>query len=266
MSRNNRTLATVGAVGVALITLSGCGAKGPTSTAAAPPATSVSAPATTTTTPPTTTPLTTTQPAPSPTTAPPPSPAPPSLAQLQNQLVSMTSGARVTVIALPGGGYDAMVSSNNHNVGQVSFWHHEKSWRKVGDSTFPYENGAVAQRPLTDEVTARVLPGMSHPIFILRGIFSGDSTAHAISYTDGPRGWGVIKAQPNGNLASSGQGVGFGEPGLEDDAYFTDGLYETAECSLTLSSAECGGNQRVEKFWGWNGTELTLQRTAGLPR
>lgn len=252
MSRNNRTLATVGAVGVALVVMSGCGAKDATSTA--PPATSVSAPATTTAaTPPTAPPASTTQPAPSP-------------AQLQSQLATMSSGARVTVIAVPGGGYDAMVSSNKTNLGQVSFWHHDTSWRKVGESTYPYENARVAQRPLTDPVQAQVLRGMAHPIFILDGVFSGDSTANAIGYTSGPQGWGVIKAQPNGNLASSGQGVGFGEPGLENDAYFADGLYETAECSATLAFAECSGDRRVLKFWGWSGTELILQRTAGLPR
>lgn len=204
MQPKNSSMATVGTVGVVLIiAMSGCGAQDTTS--AAPPtrapATTASAPAST----PPMTPPTTRQPAPSPTTTPVPSPAPPSPAQLQTQLANMNSGARVTVIAVPGGGYDAMVSGNTTNVGQVNFWHHDTSWRKVGDSTYPYENARVAQRPLTDPVRAQVLNGMAHPIFILNGAFSGDSTANAIGYTKGPRGWGVIKAQPNGNLASSGR-------------------------------------------------------------
>lgn len=125
----------------------------------------------------------------------------------------------------------------------------------------------MTSHPLEEKYTApQVLEGMAHPIFILHGSFSGDSTANAIAYTHGPNGWGVIKAQPDGNLASSGEGVSYGGTGLENGAYFSNGLYETAECSKTLPLALCSGDQRVLKYWGWNGQKLTLVRTGGLPQ
>lgn len=127
------------------------------------------------------------------------------------------------------------------------------SWQQVGPNTYPFDP-SVPSHPLDEKYTApQVLEGMAHPIFILHGSFSGDSTANAIAYTHGANGRGVIKAQPDGNLATSGEGVSYEGAGLKNGAYFSNGLYETGECSKTLPFALCSGAQRVIKHWGWNG-------------
>jgi hypothetical protein len=101
------------------------------------------------------------------------------------------------------------------------------------------------------------------------GVFSMDGGANAAAYSGDAGSWGAIKAKPNGHLGLSGQGIdGSGnELGLENDIYFSGGELETADCSETLPMAECGGNQRVLKFWQWGPAgDFALTRTAGLPR
>ncbi len=199
----------------------------------------------------------------SPTTSTPP--GLPTQDTVTRELAKLNLGNGASVARTPNG-YDGMVTGINADAGKVSFWHYATSWQQVGTSTYPFDP-SVTSHPLDEKFTApQVLEGMTHPIFILHGSFSGDSTANAIAYTDGPNGWGVVKAQRDGNLASSGEGVSYGGTGLENGAYFSGGLYETAECSKTLPFALCSGAQRVLKYWGWNGQKLTLVRTGGLPQ
>jgi hypothetical protein len=152
--------------------------------------------------------------------------------------------------------------------GKVSFWawRSSKSLIKVGASTYPYDPPSVG--PPAAKGYGALLTGMVHATFILTGTFSGDGSGNAVAYSASGADWGAIKAIANGNLAPSKQGVTFGGIGLGDGFEFVDGQLETADCSSTKPISECGGNNRVLKFWAWKPqlSQFTLVRTAGLPK
>lgn len=183
----------------------------------------------------------------------------PTLAQATQALHVALPAAGLSVVRV-GADYQALAFDQT---GHVSFWSYAPRWHQVGSSGYPYDSVTVGAPAVKAQGT--VLAGMSNATYILTGLFSGDGTADAIAYTNGSSGWGVIKALPNGNLASSGQGVDFGGIGLESGDYFVNGTLETAECSAHTIVADCGGNNRVLKFWAWRGSDFQLVRRAGLP-
>ena len=188
------------------------------------------------------------------------SPAVSRLTQVTTQLDALAVGRTVTVIAV-GTGFEAAALDQ---AGDISFWKFTSAWRQVGSSSYPA--GGPVPGPSDATAQAAVLTGMSDASFILQGTFSTDGSNNAASYTNGRKGWGAIKAVSDGNISPSGQGVTFGGIGLENGFYFSSGLLETADCSKTLAIAQCGGANRVLKFWRWNGSELTLASRSGLPR
>jgi hypothetical protein len=185
--------------------------------------------------------------------------APPSLAQVTDLLDTLVPGDQTDVVPVPRGS-EAIAYDQS---GQVTFWTFTTAWTPTGASSYPFNAALVG--PADATATGTLLPGMADATFIVDGAFSGDGSANAVAFTTGPHGWGVIKAEANGNLISSGQGVSFSEIGLEEGDYFVNGQLETADCSATLSIASCGGVDRVLKFWSWNGQEFVLTATAGLP-
>ena len=159
--------------------------------------------------------------------------------------------------------------------GHIVFWLSDPAasggaWRELGASTFPT---SVDPSVPDFTVSGALLPGMPDAIFIVQGLFTEDGSLTAVAFTSstaGRGGWGAIKALSGGDLAGSGQGVtqdrdGL-ELGLENDISITCGLLETAECSQTLPIADCGGDQRVLKFWRWQNQVFVLDHTAGLRR
>jgi hypothetical protein len=184
----------------------------------------------------------------------------PDRAAAASALAVLTTGRQLTLVSTATGYQAAAFDQRGH----VSFWQFASSWKQVGASTYPYGSIAVGGDPhATGEGT--MLTGMSNATFILNGLFSGDSSVDSAAYTTGPNGWGDIKAEPDGNLASSGQGVTFGGLGLENGFYFAAGELETADCSQNQPTAACGGSNRVLKFWRWDGHDFALARRAGLP-
>ena len=98
-----------------------------------------------------------------------------------------------------------------------------------------------------------MLPGMTNATFILTGTFSGDGSANNAAYTADQNGrWGLIVPEERGELVPSGKGVDDQNTGVGDGIYFANGQLETADCSSTLPFAECGGNNRVIKYWTWH--------------
>jgi hypothetical protein len=186
---------------------------------------------------------------------------PPDLAGASAALATLTAGRHTSVVKT-GFGYEAIAFDQ---VGHVTFWQFDTGWRQVGTSTYPYGSAAVGQPPHA-AATGTVLAGMTDATFILNGAFSGDGSGNSLAYTDGAHGWGAIKAEADGNLISSGQGVTFGGLGLESGFYFVNSELETADCSATMPIAACGGNNRVLKFWKWNGHDFGLARRAGLAK
>jgi len=168
----------------------------------------------------------------------------------------------VALVDIPAGAEMIVVEQTK----QVSFWHWDKAKHEIthgGFSTYPYDPTGLGQ----PQATARgaLLTGMSHATFIVKGNFSGDGSGNAVAYTDSTtKGWGAIKAIPNGNLAPSGQGVAVSGIGLSQDFDFVDGLLETADCSSNIPISECGGNNRILKFWRWSGAQFVLDHSAGL--
>jgi hypothetical protein len=105
---------------------------------------------------------------------------------------------------------------------------------------------------------------MTHATFIATGYFSGDGSGNAVAFTTGAKGWGAIKAEKNGNIGPSGQGVGYSAIGLANEFAFVGGLLMTADCSSTGPTADCGGLHRVIKYWRWAGSDFVLDHRAGL--
>jgi hypothetical protein len=83
-----------------------------------------------------------------------------------------------------------------------------------------------------------------------------DGSGNAVAYTTGPRGWGAIKAEPNGNIGPSGQPIGADRIGLSYGFAFVDGLLQTKDCPLNQPISDCDTNH-VLKLWKWNGTDFS---------
>jgi hypothetical protein len=180
-----------------------------------------------------------------------------SYAEVRDELEALTNGEASGIVAV-GTRYEAITYDEG---GNLQFWSYLSQWHQAGSSTYPYDGST----PPDVSLQAGVLTGMNHAIYIVRGNFSGDGSGNAVSYTAGAAGWGAVKAEANGNIGPSGQGVTFGGIGLSDDLYFVDGQLETADCSANLPIASCGGNSRVLKYWRWTGTDFALAARAGLP-
>jgi hypothetical protein len=173
------------------------------------------------------------------------------------------TGDQIAVVPVPGSrGYEA---ASYDGSGHLTFWATTSgAWRPVGTATYPT---SAALGPVNPKVTGGVLAGMSDATFVLTGTFSTDSSVNALAYTRRPDGgWGVIKAEHNGNIGVSAKPVGNDGIGLENAFYLVNGELETADCSATLPMAQCGGDNRVLKYWKWNGTDFALDHAAGLPR
>lgn len=143
--------------------------------------------------------------------------------------------------------------------GHITFWRADV---RIGTSSYPL---APALGPVRPSVTGGFVTGMPHAIFILTGLFTADSSLNSIAYTADAHGtWGAIKAERNGAIGPSGQPVGTDRIGLANGFYVVHAQLETADCSAGLPMAACGGDQRVLKFWTWNGHDFTLDHRAGL--
>ncbi len=182
---------------------------------------------------------------------------PPSRAQLDGQLARLAPGRRRVLVTVPG----AVEAATYDQAGHVTFWRATSSWVRVGASTYPYDGAFQAP---SAKLTGALLTGMIHATFIATGYFSGDGSGNAVAFTTGAKGWGAIKAEKNGNIGPSGEGVGFSAIGLADEFAFVHGLLLTADCSDVGPIADCGGNHRVIKYWRWAGSDFVLDHRAGL--
>jgi hypothetical protein len=157
------------------------------------------------------------------------------------------------IVAVPGG-FEAMTWDQATHVG---FWSDPTSsttWQLVGSSTYPWEP-AIGGPPQA-AATGALLTGMQHATFILTGNFSGDGSGNAVAYTTGANGWGVIKAEPNGNIGPSGQPVSADRIGLSFGFRFVGGLLETQDCNPSFPIADCGGPTTIVKLWKWTGSDF----------
>lgn len=140
----------------------------------------------------------------------------------------------------------------------VGFWQDpisSTSWQRVGGSVYPWVPPAIGGPPQA-EATGALLTGMQHATFIVTGNFSGDGSGNAVAYTAGANGWGVIKAEANGNIGPSGESVSADRIGLSFGFKFVGGLLETQDCNPSFPIAACGGPTTIVKLWKWTGTDF----------
>ena len=179
--------------------------------------------------------------------------APPSAAQRDQQLTAQTNGEDHALVTVPGG-YEAAVYDQH---GTIEFWGVQNSaaqWSRLGASSYP----VVTQLgPPQAQVSGALLHGMQHATFIVHGVFTGDGSGNAVAYTDGPHGWGAIKAEPSGNIGPSGHPVGSDQIGLSFDFGFVGGQLETKDCPTNRPIYQCGAHP-VIKLWVWTGQDFRL--------
>ena len=186
------------------------------------------------------------------TTAPPPAQASPTRQQRENRLTAQTNGAAHDLVKIARG-YEAATYDQHAN---IAFWRsigNDVNWTQVGTSTYPYSPAVGG--PANAKVTGTLLARMQHATFIVTGAFTGDSSGDAVAFTTGPNGWGVIKAEPNGNIGPSGQPVGADRIGLSFDLKFAGGKLVTEDCRTDQAIAQCGSNP-VIKYWLWAGADF----------
>lgn len=183
-----------------------------------------------------------------PTTTPPPTT--PTRPQLEARLAARTPGQRLVLVAIPGG-YEAISYDQSTH---VAFWKYaDANWTRVGASSYPYSSAIGA--PANARAIGRLLSGMQDATFIVTGTFTVDGSGNAVAYTTGPRGWGAIKAEPNGNIGPSGEPIGADKLGLSFGFAFVGGLLQTMDCRQDQPIAACAGNPIV-KLWRWTGTDF----------
>jgi hypothetical protein len=160
------------------------------------------------------------------------------------------------------GGVEIMVVGQT---GNVSFWaESDDTLQRVGASTYPYDPASLG--PPEPVGSGGVLTNMTDATFVVHGTFTGDGSGNAVAYTNGPDGWGAIKAESNGDLAPSGQGIGANEIGLSNDFALVGGRLETFDCSSTQAISDCGGDNRVIKYWTWMTDHFVQTGSAGLSK
>ena len=200
--------------------------------------------------PPSETPSTTDSVAPSDT--PTPTRAVPTRRQREDRLTAQTNGEAHVLVAVSGG-FEAAAFDQRAN---IQFWRsvgNSVNWTQVGTSTYPYSPSIGG--PADAKVSGALLSRMRHATFIVTGNFTGDSSGNAVAFTTGPKGWGVIKAEPNGNIGPSGQAVGADRIGLSYGFSFSGGKLVTEDCRTDQAIALCGSNP-ITKSWLWTGIDF----------
>jgi len=181
-----------------------------------------------------------------------PTPATPTRTQRENRLTAQTNGAAHVIVRVPRG-YEAATFDQHAN---IAFWRNvanNVNWTQVGRSTYPYSPAIGG--PADARVTGTLLARMQHATFIVTGAFTSDRSGDAVAFTTGPKGWGVIKAEPNGNIGPSGQPVGADRIGLSFAFKFAGGKLVTEDCRSDQAIVLCPTNP-ITKFWLWVGADF----------
>jgi hypothetical protein len=180
---------------------------------------------------------------------------------IQNLLQRGNSALDVVQVPVDGG-VEIMVVGQT---GNVSFWAESTdTLQRVGASTYPYAPASLGSPEPVG--SGGVLTNMSDATFVVHGTFTGDGSGNAVAYTNGPDGWGLIKAASDGDLVPSGQGIAADQIGLSNDFALVGGRLETFDCSSTLPTSDCGGNNRVIKYWTWMTDHFVQTGSAGLSK
>lgn len=159
----------------------------------------------------------------------------PSTTKVTQQLWTVSGARQLSVVQLrrtgasPGG-----IAYRGATLGTgdtVTFWRYVNTrgaWTWKKDTTLPFVSPLPNSRRPT--VTGGLVKGSPDPVFVVNGFFTGNSSGKAIAYHRNDRdGWGVLVAQPDKSLRSSGKGMrSLDEKGLELDITVEDGLLITS--------------------------------------
>jgi hypothetical protein len=179
-------------------------------------------------------------------------PAAPTRQQREDRLTVQSHGEAHVLVKIARGYEAASFDQNTH----IQFWRsvgNTVNWTQLGQSTYPY-SPAVGS-PAQATVQGALLSRMTHATFILTANLTGDGSGNDVAYTTGRRGWGVIKAEPNGNIGPSGQPVGADKIGLAYHFGFVSGRLKTEDCPSDKPIASCG-TDHVDKLWLWTGSDF----------
>jgi hypothetical protein len=179
----------------------------------------------------------------------------PSIAELEYRLTQMAHGQMPELVIVPAG-YEAATWDQN---GHIVFWTYTgTTWTRAASSSYPYSSAAGG--PADAHVVGARLPGMRHATFVIYGHVTRDDSGNAVAYTSGPRGWGVLKPEPNGHLDPSGQPVSADKNGLWFGYTFAGrsphDYLQTRACPKVIPGAGCGA-PLVLKLWAWNGSDFS---------
>ncbi|MDQ2751171.1 MAG: hypothetical protein M3Y44_16825 [Actinomycetota bacterium] len=179
-------------------------------------------------------------------------PAAPTRQQLEDGLTVKAPGQAHVLITVTGG-YEA-ATWDQHST--IQFWHTDAAtvnWTRVGRSSYPYS--PTVGSPAQAAVRGARLSRMQHATFILSANLTGDGSGNDVAYTTGPKGWGAIKAEANGNIGPSGRPVGADKIGLAYHFAFVAGRLKTEDCPSNQPIASCG-TTHVDKLWLWTGSDF----------
>jgi hypothetical protein len=180
------------------------------------------------------------------------SPAPTTAATKASVTAELKSktGRNITVVATTSG-YEAAAFDQT---GHIDIWSYTGSWHRSAQSTYPYTKGIGA---VDASVIGAVLNGMAHATFALTGTLTGDGSGSAVAYSDGAKGWGVLLAEDDGNLASTGSGLPQPGPGVEYAITLAGGVLHTSS-GATIFDIAHDGEFPIERTWRWSGNDFAL--------
>jgi hypothetical protein len=194
-----------------------------------------------------------TEPPPSSSSPPPTTRAPaPTRKQREARLTTQSHG-QAHVLVVVGSVYEA---ASFDQQAHIEFWRsggNSVDWTLLGRSRYPYTSAVGS--PAEARVQGALLTRMRHATFILTANLTGDGSGNDVAYTTGPKGWGAIKAEANGNIGPSGQPVGPDKIGLSYHFGFVGGRLKTEDCPSNKPIATCG-TDHVDKLWLWAGSDF----------
>ncbi|YAL82910.1 hypothetical protein ACMYYO_13455 [Dermacoccaceae bacterium W4C1] len=157
------------------------------------------------------------------------------------------------------------------NGDRVTFYDYVKvngSWTWREDQVLEHLPTVYDEDNSTLSITGGMVKGSADPVFIVKGAFTGDGTGQALAYhRNATSGWGVLTAQADRTIASSGTGISeLGGYGLELNIFIQDGyLYTSSLWSRTSDAplAEQTSNPVLRSWMGDSGAFRMLGETGG---
>ena len=189
-------------------------------------------------------------------------PPAPTTAQATAALAGLAPGTRSTLVAMPDG-YEAATYDQS---GNVAFWRYTAgSWDDLGHSTYPmlpklHQYGVAASTNLT----GMLLGGMSDATFIAEGQFTYDPSGKNVAFSNGPKGWGVVRQPTPTTLESDGRGsTDDTTPGLRYGMRFEGSMLVTVDANPYFDTQHAWPYALVT-YWKGTATGFATDAYAGF--